>query len=126
MNNPTQNILRILKVELHDKFDQNFSKGGFFGNRWKPKKDGSASHLIKRGILRRSIRSHIEGDSIIFTSSTPYATVHNEGGKAGRGKGFTMPKRQFIGEYPGMQKTVQRLAKQEIEKEIQTIIKKYQ
>lgn len=116
-------ILKDLKVELTDKFDKNFSAGGFFGNKWKPKKDGSASHLIKKGALRRSIASHIQGDSIIFTSSKPYAAVHNEGGKAGRGKGFAMPKRQFIGEYPGMEKTVECIAKQVIEKEVQKIVK---
>jgi len=30
-------------------------------------------------------------------NEVPYAAVHNEGLRAGRGKGFTMPKRQFIG-----------------------------
>jgi len=131
MQNIIQNILKNLKVELHDKFDKNFSQGGFFGNRWKPKKDGSPSHLIKRGILRRSIRSRIEGSSLVFTSSTPYAKAHNEGVhqnvsvKSKKGKTFTrkmnLPKRQFIGEYPGMQKTIERIAKQEIEKELKKI-----
>lgn len=32
-----------------------------------------------------------------FSSKIPYGRVHNEGLKAGRGKGFTMPKRQFMG-----------------------------
>lgn len=127
-------ILKDLKVELTDKFDKNFSQGGFFGNRWKPKKDGSASHLIKRGTLRRSIKSRIEGDSIVFTSSTPYAAAHNEGVsrnvtvKSKKGKTFTrkmnLPQRQFIGEYAGMQKTVERISKQAIEEEIKTIIQK--
>lgn len=32
-----------------------------------------------------------------FSSKEPYGRVHNEGLKAGRGAGFTMPKRQFMG-----------------------------
>ena len=30
-------ILKDLKVELLDKFDSNFSRGAFFGKRWKPR-----------------------------------------------------------------------------------------
>ena len=33
-----------------------------------------------------------------FESKEPYGRVHNEGLRAGRGKGFIMPKRQFMGE----------------------------
>ena len=33
-----------------------------------------------------------------FTSKEPYGRVHNDGLRAGRGKGFIMPKRQFMGE----------------------------
>ena len=32
-----------------------------------------------------------------FSSKVPYGRVHNEGLRAGRGKGFIMPKRQFMG-----------------------------
>lgn len=35
-----------------------------------------------------------------FGSKEPYGRVHNEGLRAGRGKGFTMPRRQFMGEDP--------------------------
>jgi len=38
--------------------------------------------------------------STFANSSKIYAAVHNEGLKAGRGAGFTMPKRQFMGEAP--------------------------
>ena len=37
-----------------------------------------------------------------FKSKEPYGAVHNEGLKAGRGIGFTMPKRQFIGDTPAL------------------------
>lgn len=32
-----------------------------------------------------------------FTGKEPYGRIHNEGGHAGRGAGFEMPKRQFMG-----------------------------
>jgi len=137
MNNIQQKILKKLKIELADKFDKNFSQGGFFGNRWKPKKDGSASHLIGKGsgVLRRSIKSYIEGDSIVFTSSTPYAAAHNEGVnkrvsvRSKKGKTFTrkmnLPQRQFIGEYDGMVKTVERIATQVLDNEMKKIVAKH-
>lgn len=80
MDKILQKILQDVKVELTEKFDRNFSQGGFFGNKWKPKKDGTASHLYKSGALRQSLTSRIDGDTIVFTSTTPYAAIHNEGG----------------------------------------------
>ncbi|MCL2291215.1 MAG: phage virion morphogenesis protein [Bacteroidetes bacterium] len=134
MDKILQKILKDLKVELTDKFDQNFSQGGFFGKKWQKRKDGSATHLNNTGALRRSIKPHIEGDEIIFTSSTPYASAHNEGVnknvrvKSKKGKKFTrkmnLPQRQFIGEYTGMEKTIERIAKQAMEEATQDIVQK--
>ena len=57
------------------------------------------------GDLARSIeiKSISNGQVVIWTSPSafskePYGRVHNEGLRAGRGKGFFMPKRQFMGE----------------------------
>lgn len=58
------------------------------------------------GDLGRSIeiKSVSNGQVVIWTapnafgSKEPYGRVHNEGLRAGRGKGFVMPKRQFMGE----------------------------
>lgn len=58
------------------------------------------------GDLGRSIeiKSIQKGQVVIWTSPAafgskePYGRVHNEGLRAGRGKGFIMPKRQFMGE----------------------------
>jgi phage gpG-like protein len=51
----------------------------------------------KSGDLGDSITYSVEGNVVNITSDKVYAEVHNKGLKAGRGKGFTMPKRQFIG-----------------------------
>lgn len=54
--------------------------------------------LVKSGRLRRSLRSRrISFNSIKIYTDVPYASVHNNGERSGRGKGFKMPKRQFIG-----------------------------
>ena len=71
------------------------------------------------GTMRRSIQGHVEGDGVRFTSSVPYASVHNEGGTIAQnvrahqrrnkktGKSYqvrahqrriTMPRRQFVGD----------------------------
>ncbi|MBO4327976.1 MAG: phage virion morphogenesis protein [Bacteroidales bacterium] len=41
-----------------------------------------------------------------FGSKEPYGRVHNEGLRAGRGKGFTMPRRQFMGEDPELDELI--------------------
>lgn len=57
--------------------------------------------LTRTGRLRRSLRyrTRVTKDSIttsVFTT-VPYAAVHNEGLRSGRGRGFKMPRRQFLG-----------------------------
>ena len=79
-NDLINDILRDMKVELEDEFDRNFSRGAFFDKRWKSRLDGEASHLQESGTLRKSIRTNIRGRSLVFSSSVPYASIHNEGG----------------------------------------------
>ena len=88
MANIYDKILRDARVKLTSMFDNNFREQGFFGDKWvatKVSKTNRAgkkgSILIVTGALRRSIRSHIRGNSVVFTSHLPYASVHNEGGK---------------------------------------------
>ena len=84
----------------------NFKRQGFMDRsvkRWKPrkKKDEGRAILVKSGALRRSIRRISVSNKRVTIGSkgkaAVYAGVHNYGLKAGRGKGFTMPKRQFLG-----------------------------
>ncbi|KMQ70231.1 phage virion morphogenesis protein [Chryseobacterium koreense] len=78
-----QNILKDVKVDLTDEFDRNFERKGFFDQKWKQTKipNRIGSLMMRSGNLRNSINSRIEGDRIIFTSSLPYASIHNEGGE---------------------------------------------
>ena len=76
-----QNILKDLRVELTDEFDRNFERKAFFDQAWPSTKYSPTrgSLLMRSGDLRGSIKSQVQGDSIHFTSSLPYATAHNEG-----------------------------------------------
>lgn len=130
MANIYDKILRDGKVKLTEMFDRNFTEQGFFGKRWHPtratkinKAGKQGSILIVTGQMRRSIRSYIRGNSIVFTSNLPYTALHNEGGTyavsvrahtrtSRKGNTYTvrshtrnmrMPQRQFIGEHARVQ-----------------------
>lgn len=113
-------ILEDMRVELTDEFDKNFQRKAFFTDKWKARKDKNArgSLLVVSGAMRRSIRSDVKDHGVSFTSSLPYTTIHNEGGKGSKpvcqhyrtskkgkryevkahNRKFNMPKRQFIGD----------------------------
>lgn len=114
------NILKDMRVELKEEFDRNFERKAFFSDAWKPRKDPKAlgSLLVVTGAMRRSIKAEIADHGVRFSSSLPYTTIHNEGGKgtltvkahyrtSKKGKRyqvkshqrrFNMPQRQFIGD----------------------------
>lgn len=79
-----RSILRDIQVELGDEFDRNFERQAFFSEAWQRRRSPlrPGGHiLVDTGDLRRSIRSEIREDSIVFKSDLPYATIHNEGGE---------------------------------------------
>jgi len=76
-------ILKDLKIELGDEFDQNFERQAFFNQAWARRKSPTrpgGSILIDSGQLRRSIKSRTTENSIVFYTDFPYAAIHNEGG----------------------------------------------
>lgn len=107
-----RDLPRIVKREGLQFISDNFAKEGFqkgaSTDKWKKRKPPKSRKeqrrqgrniLVDRGHLRRSWDqdSKSKPGKVIFESNLPYAEVHNEGGKAGRGSGFTMPQRQMIG-----------------------------
>ena len=77
-------ILRDIQVELGDEFDQNFERQGFFSEKWARRKSPTrpGGHiLVDSGGLRRSIRSELRDNSVVFLSDHPAAAIHNEGGE---------------------------------------------
>ena len=96
------------QAELH--FKSGFRSGGgktdsSLGG-WRPreitaKRNIGRAILVDTGLLRRDIkvRSATWANMEIGTGAATknYASVHNKGLRSGRGKGFKMPKREFIG-----------------------------
>lgn len=89
-------------------FTNSFREQGFTDESkqaWQPRKradrgrsKGNRAILVKSGRLRRSLRTRRIGSLAgKILTDVPYARVHNDGLRSGRGKGFIMPKRQFIG-----------------------------
>lgn len=76
-------ITRDLAVEIADEFDRNFERKAFFNESWPATKhpNGRGSLMMRSGKLRRSIRYNIKENMITFSSSLPYASIHNEGGE---------------------------------------------
>lgn len=98
-----------LAVTIEKHFREGFEKGGGQTDAsrggWKPRKasekGGRRGILIKSGVLRRDVKQRAARFDLIAvgTSNTTidYADVHNSGLRSGRGSGFTMPEREFIG-----------------------------
>lgn len=88
-------------------FNKSFDTQSFNAQPWKDvqrhfKKGGNNKPILQQtGTLKNAVsKSLVKADfaSIKFeVQGIKYAAVHNQGLKAGRGKGFQMPQRQFIG-----------------------------
>lgn len=82
-NEIIKKFLQDVKVDLHQHFDRNFERKAFFNEKWRtnhlPNRRGSP--MMRTGTLRRSINSKVQGMNVVFTSSVPYADIHNSGGE---------------------------------------------
>ena len=117
-------------------FERNFQREGFFGRRWREvqrripgtqvykavakrhPKDHERKILTGRnGNLGRSIQADPHEGSVTIHSDLDYAAAHNEGTRtAGRSHNVRIPKRQFIGDSPELEKAVEELVAKEIDK----------
>lgn len=106
----------IVLVEASRFHNRNFRDGGFTDQGfqpWEPRKkpDPKRKLLVKKGNMRRSAtKGEAIGNKAVFVLPEDYMRVHNEGGRAGRGEGFQMPKRQFIGESAELARRIQQKA----------------
>lgn len=113
-----KDLPRVAKVEGLQFIADNFKKEGFESKtgsykKWdrKKKKDASKKILIgeKRGSrLKKSWQQDTTAKptQVEFTSQLPYAEAHNEGLRAGRPPGFTMPQREMIGPSAALDKRI--------------------
>ena len=78
-----RNILCDIRIDLTDEFDRNFERKAFFDKPWENSKipNHKGSLMMRTGKLRRSIRSKQSNNDISWSSSLPYASLHNEGGE---------------------------------------------
>lgn len=83
INDLEKKITNDLAVELADEFDRNFERKAFFTEKWPSTKINNArgSVMNRSGNLRRSIKYNVRDGMILFSSSLPYASIHNEGGE---------------------------------------------
>jgi phage gpG-like protein len=105
-------------------YKKSFIDGGFTDvsfKAWKQRKrsrdnEGRAI-LVKTGNLKRSLTYRKIGRySIRIESNVPYAKVHNEGLRSGRGRGFTMPERKFVGYSERLSRKIELELRSNIEK----------
>lgn len=107
-----RSLVDVIEVESEKHFDRNFERGawhGSFTQPWKPRKDKDTSRrlLVKSGDLRKAATTaHRNVRGVKYVLNQVYAQVHNEGLRAGRGAGFDMPKRQFIGRSAQMDRKI--------------------
>lgn len=78
-----RNIVEDVAVDLTQAFDRNFERKAFFDKPWKdtnyPNSKGSL--MLRSEKLRKSIKHVHNKRSVSWTSSLPYASIHNEGGE---------------------------------------------
>lgn len=95
---PEKTAVELEKVIL-ESFDQEQYQDGK-ASKWQSRKEEDAGRKILigkgSGKLKRSIEVTHTSEEVKASTDVVYAPVHNEGLKAGRGKGFTMPKRQHM------------------------------
>lgn len=104
-------MVEVMGTYALNHFKQSFRDEGFTDDtltKWRKlkredrgryaKMSGNRAILTRTGRLRRSLIAKRHGRyAVRITSNVNYANVHNDGLRAGRGKGFIMPKRQFVG-----------------------------
>ena len=106
MNVVKATLPKVLANDAQRFFGKSFAQEGFEDlgvKKWAPrkkitKKDEGKNILVQSGALRRAVMQsarNISFEQIRFVVDLPYAKIHNEGGKTG--KGGTMPQRQFMG-----------------------------
>jgi phage gpG-like protein len=128
-----KNLLSIAANESVNFFTENFRRQGFLDRsltKWKKRKKnvdpgrgvliGKANRGGRGSRLYRSIARGrtTKNEAVIGVKgkAAVYAGVHNAGLRAGRGKGFKMPKRQFIGRSKKLDDKITRLISRRISK----------
>jgi phage gpG-like protein len=119
-----QRSIFLICVSAKEFFKGSFYQEGFTNRGYKKweKRKRSYGHkiLTKSGALRDSIKSVTSKATLSTTiiSNLEYSAIHNEGGtgKLPQGGTFNMPERQFIGDSEQLNKGVEMIIENEIDK----------
>ncbi|MBV6442741.1 MAG: hypothetical protein EPGJADBJ_04465 [Saprospiraceae bacterium] len=113
-----QDVIAIEAERIHA---ENFRAEAFIDTpvqKWPPRKKNDKYNkarralLVKTGTLKgHALKGRVVGDAVEFVFPLEYEKVHNEGGRAGRGAGFQMPKRKFVGESQVLTDRIEKKAK---------------
>jgi phage virion morphogenesis protein len=137
VDNALRKLPRKVGVLAVNHFQDNFKRQGFDGKPWKEVKrrlpiggrtgrrstrlryqKGAARTrgiLIGTGRLRRDIRLiSASSTKVVVGTGLVYAPVHDLGLRAGRGSGFVMPQRKFMGTDKKLVKDIQALIEKDI------------
>lgn len=147
-------ILSDIRIELLDEFQQNFRRKAFFTEKWPDRRfPGNGSLMWVTGNLSKSLHARINGnDTVIFSSDAKYASLHNNGGKLKvtadmkkyfwamyyktkaphwkgmalkkEGSTITIPKRQFVGWHPTLQKNIDAIVQYRVNQYVEQLAKK--
>jgi len=131
----TRSLPEIIKVENLNHIEESFDNQGFTDkslSKWAPRltpkgKKAQAqsvgrnilvghSSLTKGTHLKDSFMGTATGKQVVISTDKEYAQVHNEGGRAGRGKGFNMTPRPFLGTSEQLDKKIEAKIDKEMEK----------
>ena len=115
-------------------FNENFRKGGFLNKvrvAWRRTKRQNNPRMTKAGKttaassygpllssrrhLSRSNEKIVGNGQVTIVNKVPYAAVHNEGGRAGRGHKTEIPKRTFIGPSETLDKQITDMMRTDME-----------
>ena len=106
----------VIAVEAENFHAKNFRDEGFTDvalAKWPARKKADKNParralLVQTGTLKgHALKGRVQGNSVVFSFPLEYMRVHNEGGRAGRGTGFDMPRRQFVGESEYLKKRIE-------------------
>jgi len=104
--------VEMWKLPKRKEFETKVSKSGkerkVYTNKGFSRADRTRATLVGGGDLRSSVRVlDTKPGLAIIGSDLPYARIHNEGGKLGRGSG-KMPKRKFVGHSQNLTKALRK------------------
>jgi phage virion morphogenesis protein len=97
LSDPLESLGAVLLSSTLGRFERGVGPDGV---QWRPSSraiDQGGQTLIDTGLLRSSMVYQTGPDSVRVGSNMVYASIHQEGGQAGRGGKVQIPARPFLG-----------------------------